>query len=73
MVHDSDIWGLNGAYAVYAVLAKVVERVATSDVFDVVLTTVTILGGLSLAWFNIERALKTRKERRGTKRDEEGS
>ena len=73
MVHDTDIWGLNGAYAVYAVLAAVAERIATSDVFDIVLTSVTIVGGLSLAWFNIERALKTRKERRGVKRDEEGS
>jgi hypothetical protein len=68
-IYDIDIWLANLGFGSYAVIAYVVKNVSdhTSDVMGVMISIATVLGGLALAWYNIEKAWSERQRRKREK------
>ena len=67
-----DVWLTNLGFGGYLGVAYIVKQVGDhfNDIIGAGISIATIMGGLALAWYNIEKALTVRRERKKAMREE---
>jgi hypothetical protein len=66
-----DVWLTNLGFGGYVGVAYVVKQVGDhfSDIAGMAISIATVLGGLALAWYNVEKALTVRMDRKKQERE----